>query len=147
MRLVVPLMVAALALTGCGGQGGGSLGGAGQAAGGSDINPQPRGQVRDGGTLRLPMDIFPNNFNYNQVDGTGSDNLNIDPAVLPSLFTRPPTVKGQVRIPGQGQKARTSPTDLHRSYASSQADYPKLHEGSLGTDLLMAVAERHPHPT
>ncbi|HEY4006044.1 MAG TPA: ABC transporter family substrate-binding protein [Pseudonocardia sp.] len=87
MRLVVPLMVAALALTGCGGQGGGSLGGAGQAAGGSDINPQPRGQVRDGGTLRLPMDIFPNNFNYNQVDGTGSDNLNIDPAVLPSLFT------------------------------------------------------------
>jgi peptide/nickel transport system substrate-binding protein len=53
----------------------------------SDINPQPRDKVRDGGTLRLPLDLLPSNFNPNQVDGATIGLDSIDQAVLPELFT------------------------------------------------------------
>ncbi|WP_028937521.1 ABC transporter family substrate-binding protein [Pseudonocardia spinosispora] len=85
-RLIVLLAVSALALTACGG------GSAVQdrTVHPIDINPHPRDQIRDGGTLRLPIDIFPNNYNYNQVDGTNSDILAITEATLPYQFTTMP---------------------------------------------------------
>jgi peptide/nickel transport system substrate-binding protein len=82
-RLITLLTVAALALTACGG---GGTTPPSRPQGSSDINPQPRDNVRDGGTLRLPMDLLPSNFNYNEVDGPGIDLQTIDVAVLPRTF-------------------------------------------------------------
>ena len=83
-RLITLLAVGAVVLAGC-------AGGAGTVAtrplGQSDINPQPRDKVRDGGTLRLPLDLLPSNFNPNQVDGATIGLDSIDQAVLPELFT------------------------------------------------------------
>ena len=82
------LAVATVALAGCGGGGSGSAGNAAsQEIGHNDINPQPRDKVRDGGSMRLPFDIFPNNYNYNQIDGTEADIFNLSQALLPQLFT------------------------------------------------------------
>lgn len=78
------LLATSVLLAGCG-AGGGTV--AAKPLGSTDINPRPRDQVRDGGTLRLPMESFPSNFNPNQVDGTPIDAHNIDLAVLPELFT------------------------------------------------------------
>jgi peptide/nickel transport system substrate-binding protein len=90
MRLVMLLVLSGLVLTGCGG-GAGPLSHDTQARGHQEINPVPRDQVRDGGTLRLPMLEQPYNFNYNQVDGTSGDVLTISFATLPHLFTTSPT--------------------------------------------------------
>ncbi|WP_028927549.1 ABC transporter family substrate-binding protein [Pseudonocardia acaciae] len=79
------LGVLALTLVACGG---GPRGAAPptRALGQTDINPQPRENVRDGGDLRLPMQLMPSNFNYNQVDGPNGDAHTIDVAVLPRVF-------------------------------------------------------------
>ena len=82
-RLIILLAVAALALTACGG---GGTTPPSRPLGSNDINPQPRDNVRDGGTLRLPMELLPSNFNYNEVDGPGIDLGTIDVAVLPRTF-------------------------------------------------------------
>jgi len=73
-------------LAACGG--GGGPGGAlsGTAVGGTDLNPRPRDQVRDGGDLRWPLDGIPNNFNYLQVDGTLKETADVIDALLPKLF-------------------------------------------------------------
>ena len=94
LRVVALLAVAAVVLTGCGGQAtkSGPSAGVGQV----DINPQPRENVRDGGVLRLPMDIYPNNFDYNQVDGTNADVNNIVGETLPSWFIG--NADGTVRV-------------------------------------------------
>jgi peptide/nickel transport system substrate-binding protein len=86
-RWAALLAASALVLTGCGGGGGGTVSSQSQGLGSIDINPQPRDNVRDGGDLRLPLSLFPSNFNINQVDGPGVDLVNIDGAILPSLFT------------------------------------------------------------
>ena len=85
VRLVAVVAVGALALAGCGG-GGGAVSAPSQTVGYTDINPQPRDKVRDGGDLRWPIDSLPNNYNYNEVDGTIQDGLSIAGAVMPSLF-------------------------------------------------------------
>ena len=82
-RLITLLAVAALALTACGGS---STTPPSRPQGSSDINPQPRDNVRDGGTLRIPTQSLPSNFNYNEVDGPGIDLGAIDVAVLPRTF-------------------------------------------------------------
>jgi peptide/nickel transport system substrate-binding protein len=84
VRLVAVLAVGALVLAGCGG-GGGAVSAPSQTVGYTDINPQPRDKVRDGGDLRWPIDSLPNNYNYNEVDGTIQDGLSIANAVMPSL--------------------------------------------------------------
>jgi peptide/nickel transport system substrate-binding protein len=83
VRAVALLAVGALALTACGGGGGAPPT---KALGSTDINPQPRDNVRDGGDLRIPMQTLPSNFNYNEVDGPGVDLGAIDEAVLPKTF-------------------------------------------------------------
>lgn len=50
----------------------------------SDINPQSRSALRDGGTLRIAMGGMPPNFNYLQVDGDNADTQAIVYATLPS---------------------------------------------------------------
>jgi peptide/nickel transport system substrate-binding protein len=88
VRLVALLALGTLLFAAdCGGGGGGAVSSQSQALGHIDINPQPRDNVRDGGALRLPMDIFPGNFNINEVDGADGSLSQIDKAVLPELFT------------------------------------------------------------
>lgn len=77
---------ATIALAGCS-HGGSALPASSLEVGHTDVNPQPRENVRDGGDLRLPLDALPINFNYNEVDGTNGDVSNIVGAVLPSWFT------------------------------------------------------------
>jgi len=52
----------------------------------NDINPTPREQVADGGTLRWPIDDLPVNFNYNEIDGTYSSTFDIISGMLPATF-------------------------------------------------------------
>ena len=85
-RLVAVLAIGAALLAGCGG-GGATVSQQSQGLGNSDINAAPRDKIRDGGDLRLPMDIFPGNFNYNNVDGTDGSLQEIEWACLPYLFT------------------------------------------------------------
>jgi len=86
--LVAVLAVGALALAGCGG--GGAVSAPSQAVGYTDINPQPRDNVRDGGDLRWPIDSLPDNFNYNQFSGSQVQTKQITDAMLPVLYTDTP---------------------------------------------------------
>ena len=52
----------------------------------NDINPTPRDEVVDGGTLTWAMTSMPGNFNYNQVDGTEKDAADIYEGTLPYVF-------------------------------------------------------------
>jgi hypothetical protein len=62
-----------------------------QAQGSIDSNPQPRDNVRDGGDLRLPLTLFPSNFNINQVDGPGDASVTrgTDDRQIVVTFTKP----------------------------------------------------------
>jgi peptide/nickel transport system substrate-binding protein len=80
------LAAAVLLLAACGGGDGGGLAPHTLRLGESDINPQPRDKVRDGGNFRVPMSSYPSNFNINQVDGSSVDMVLITFAVLPNLF-------------------------------------------------------------
>jgi peptide/nickel transport system substrate-binding protein len=85
-RLIVLVAVCAL-LTGCGTWSGGGAAVSPSGIGGQDINPHPRDEVADGGTLRWPIDGLPNNYNYLQLDGTLKATLDIVSTVLPRLWT------------------------------------------------------------
>ncbi|MEV5557484.1 ABC transporter family substrate-binding protein [Nonomuraea wenchangensis] len=92
-RLVLALAVAApLALAGCGARTGG---GGEEGAGGRgddrtvrafDINPRPRDQVKDGGTLRWGINELPAQWNRNHVDGNLAVAASVSNALLPSPF-------------------------------------------------------------
>ena len=84
------------ALAACGGGAGGGLNSSSQAVGSTDINPRPRDQVRDGGTLRLPIGGLSPNYNNAQVDGSGVDVLNISRATLPYPFIG--SADGELRL-------------------------------------------------
>lgn len=88
------LLAAALAVTAsaCGGGGPAETTGAttvkGDATANSiDINPVPRDELPDGGTLRWPLIATPPNFNTGEVDGTSADTANVVGALLPSMFS------------------------------------------------------------
>ncbi|MEU6729978.1 ABC transporter family substrate-binding protein [Nonomuraea wenchangensis] len=92
-RLVLALAVAApLALTGCGGRSGGGAGGA-EGRGDDrtirafDINPRPRDQVKDGGTLRWGINELPAQWNRNHVDGNLAVAASVSNALLPAPFS------------------------------------------------------------
>ena len=88
------LLAALLAVTApaCGERGGGeettgSTAAKGDAtASGIDINPVPRDQLPDGGTLRWPLIATPPNFNTGELDGTSADTANVVGALLPAMF-------------------------------------------------------------
>jgi peptide/nickel transport system substrate-binding protein len=52
----------------------------------NQINPRPRDQVQDGGTLTWPINQVPPVFNYHHVDGTLYDNANIMDALMPHVI-------------------------------------------------------------
>lgn len=50
----------------------------------NDINPKDRGELRDGGNLRLALTSFPESFNYLHVDGTTESTAAVINPTLPS---------------------------------------------------------------
>jgi glutathione transport system substrate-binding protein len=90
--LVAPVAALGLILSACGS--GSSGGNSGLQDAGSntvksaDINAMPVDQLKDGGDLKWPVDQLPDNWNYNQVDGTVADGAYMDGAILPYLFTQ-----------------------------------------------------------
>jgi peptide/nickel transport system substrate-binding protein len=88
--LVGGVLAGSLCLAGCGGPNGGGGGGPGDdevsAVKAFDINPRPRDQVKDGGTLRWGINEFPTQWNRNHVDGNLATAAVISNAVLPTPF-------------------------------------------------------------
>lgn len=91
---VSALAAVVLTLTACGGpsnNGGDSgLKGAENTIGQADINPQDASKVKDGGEFRWPVDQLPDNWNYNQLDGTNADGRRMIDTVMPNLFKQNP---------------------------------------------------------
>jgi len=87
---VTALAVVALTLTACGGPSktDSGLKGADNAIGQADINPQDASKVKDGGEFRWPVDQLPDNWNYNQLDGTNADGRRMIDTMMPNLFTQ-----------------------------------------------------------
>ncbi|HET9770834.1 MAG TPA: ABC transporter family substrate-binding protein, partial [Acidimicrobiia bacterium] len=93
-RLVALVAALGLVFTACGGGGskkeGGEATGGGNGGGASatayDINPVPRDQVPDGGTMQWPLTEIPPNLNYHHIDGTLRDTSDVMSALMPSLF-------------------------------------------------------------
>lgn len=81
--------VAALLLAACSGAGTGQdrfPGGGQQVRGAQDINAADPATLRDGGDLRSPIDALPDNWNFNQVDGTNGEAREIEWAFIPRPF-------------------------------------------------------------
>jgi peptide/nickel transport system substrate-binding protein len=53
----------------------------------NNVNAVARDSVQDGGKLTWPVGQLPDNFNYNQLDGTLADNANIINALMPFTYT------------------------------------------------------------
>ncbi|WP_433712952.1 ABC transporter family substrate-binding protein [Nocardia sp. CA-084685] len=53
----------------------------------NDINPKDRGELRDGGNLRLALSSFPESFNYLHVDGNTESTASAINPTLPSPWT------------------------------------------------------------
>ncbi|MEO6881844.1 MAG: ABC transporter family substrate-binding protein [Mycobacteriaceae bacterium] len=90
-RLAAPLAAVALIAGACssGGGSGSDTKAAGQPVakkGSSDINPQPVDKLKAGGDFRWAIGEIPPNFNYNEVDGTLSDNFDIIAPMYPKPF-------------------------------------------------------------
>ncbi|HEV7806680.1 MAG TPA: ABC transporter family substrate-binding protein [Solirubrobacteraceae bacterium] len=69
------------------GTGGGSDGDKAAAAGRLlDIATTPRDQVKQGGTLRWPLDQFSTQWNYNQLDGTTNATNDVAGALMPYIY-------------------------------------------------------------
>lgn len=85
LRALVPALAAlALVASGCGSASTSTTSDAGVKA--SDINPQPRDSVKDGGVLRWAIDEFPRQWNYFQIDGGTQASFLVQGALLPFTF-------------------------------------------------------------
>jgi peptide/nickel transport system substrate-binding protein len=76
------LVVAGLLMGGCGG-GPGKQGGAVKRI---DINATPRDEVKQGGTLRIPIDQFSTQWNYHHVNGPEASTSAVMGALMPAAF-------------------------------------------------------------
>ena len=52
----------------------------------SDINPRDPATLRNGGNLRLPLTMFPDNFNLLNIDGNTGDTNSVVGPTLPGVF-------------------------------------------------------------
>jgi peptide/nickel transport system substrate-binding protein len=77
--------LAALAASGCGSSN--TSGNNQTAIKAADINPQPRDKVKDGGTLRISVDQFSTQWNYNQVNGPEASTAVVVGGVMPDIST------------------------------------------------------------
>lgn len=90
-RLRATLVAAlALLLVSCSGSGGNGANAPTPPLGVIDIGAVPAAQLRDGGTFRWTIDYIPPNFNYNQVDGSDRNNLEVISSVVPLPFLAQP---------------------------------------------------------
>ncbi|MBY8858715.1 ABC transporter family substrate-binding protein [Nocardia sp. CA2R105] len=62
----------------------------------NDINPQPRGNVREGGNLRLAITAIPSNWNVQCVDGNEGETADLIRWTMPRAFKADPA--GQLTI-------------------------------------------------
>ncbi|PWI44022.1 ABC transporter family substrate-binding protein [Streptomyces sp. ICBB 8177] len=76
---------ASLVLSGCGGSSGGSSDGKQQVAV-ADVNARPLSDLKQGGTLRLPIEQWIDQYNSNTADGAQGDASEITADVEPVLF-------------------------------------------------------------
>jgi peptide/nickel transport system substrate-binding protein len=81
--MLLALIAAALAASGCG-SASTSTGSATLKA--SDINPQPRDKVKDGGVMRWAIDELPTQWNYNEIDGALDAAFKVEGALMPQIF-------------------------------------------------------------
>jgi peptide/nickel transport system substrate-binding protein len=111
LALIVVLAVPALA--GCGGGSDSSKPSAQatkEALKPADINPTPRDQVRDGGTLRWAVDQFSTQWNYNELDGPADATLKVLQGLLPSPLLADEHAKFSVD-PNYAISAKVTSTD------------------------------------
>ncbi|WP_099022278.1 ABC transporter family substrate-binding protein [Mycolicibacterium palauense] len=82
------ILVLGLALAGCSGGNNEvpSAGGNAEVGVSSDMNPQDRSALREGGDLRLALTSFPSNFNTLHIDGNQADSANMLKATMPRAF-------------------------------------------------------------
>lgn len=83
---------AVLVLAGCGGSGddgksAAKTSTAAPAVGSQQVNPQPASNVKQGGTLKLPIQQWISQWNPYQVDGTEGDGASIVAQVEPNIFS------------------------------------------------------------
>ncbi len=62
----------------------------------SDINPRDPATLRDGGNLRLALNMFPSNFNLLNIDGNSADTGSVIVPTSPSVFIT--SADGQQRL-------------------------------------------------
>jgi len=104
------LLAAAAFLAACGGGTRPDLRAPGQAFGHNDINPMPRDKVRDGGDLRYPIDLIPDQLNNNQFDAGSGYTLEVLAPIIATPITS--TADGQqVANPDYLTSVRLTSTD------------------------------------
>lgn len=52
----------------------------------SDINPHPVEDIKDGGDFRLPLQSFPKQWNFYEIDGSIADAAMVESTAMPSVF-------------------------------------------------------------
>ncbi len=87
-RFAIPGVVTALLLAGCsgGGQDTPPAGGSAEIGTTNDINPQDPAALQKGGTLRLALTAFPENFNTLHIDGNTADSAGMIKSTMPRAF-------------------------------------------------------------
>jgi peptide/nickel transport system substrate-binding protein len=94
LGLVGIATTAALLLTGCSSSAGKSdLKSAAATLGKTDLNPVDVSQLQQGGTFTWPVDQLPDNWNYNQYDGTLADGWAQLSSMMPRIFLANASVK------------------------------------------------------
>jgi peptide/nickel transport system substrate-binding protein len=88
-RVAVATLIAGLVLTGCSGGSNQppSAGGNAEVGTTSDINPQDPATLQEGGSLRLALTQFPENWNTLHIDGNLADAAGMMKATMPRAFT------------------------------------------------------------
>ena len=88
IRLLAPLVAAALAVSGCsGGSDSNEAAGASAEIGATnDINPHDASEIADGGNLRLSLSAFPGNWNTLSNDGNNGETSGVMRPMMPRAF-------------------------------------------------------------
>ncbi|MGY4101715.1 ABC transporter family substrate-binding protein [Nocardia sp. R16R-3T] len=82
VAVAVPVVALGLIATGCSDNS--IIAGTVDIGSTNDINPKDRGELRDGGNLRLALSSFPESFNYLHVDGSTDSTASVINPTLPS---------------------------------------------------------------